>query len=342
MRCPKCGYVSFPDIKQCKKCGYRFALPTDRQGRNAPDFPASEGESLLGETPPQPLPSPHSVAPIAEFELPARGSSREDSGTDWAHEISGQVAGYRRRRSNLRRDAENNLSLQFSFDAETESEGPAAPASRLRGGQKIDLTFEDRGSSPGGLKRDSLPLARDLEERRRTPRAALQNASDFVLQADPIDASLNTVERNQDFNVSEPASAPLSRRFLAGVEDAGVLLAAGVLFAALFGLVGGKIHAAPLNFAVVVFLVGFWIFAYFGLFGALTLSTPGQSALGLSVRSLDGDPPTRQESLLRAFGYLVSIASFMLGFLWAAMDSDGLAWHDHISGTMLVEDDSGR
>lgn len=62
--------------------------------------------------------------------------------------------------------------------------------------------------------------------------------------------------------------------------------------------------------------------------------------MGLALRNLEGGSPTRQESLLRAFGYLVSIASFMLGFLWAAMDSDGLAWHDHISGTMLVERNS--
>lgn len=96
---------------------------------------------------------------------------------------------------------------------------------------------------------------------------------------------------------------------------------------------------APLSLGVLLALGVFWLFTYFAAFTLLTLSTPGQAMMGLWVRNFDGGIPTRQECLLRAFGYLVSIASVMLGFLWAAMDSDGLAWHDHISGTLLTEAD---
>lgn len=160
------------------------------------------------------------------------------------------------------------------------------------------------------------------------------------LRAESFDAALGAKGQEESFSIPELACAPLSRRFPAGVVDAILLLVAGAVFAALFTLVGGNIQTVPIDLAVVAFIAAFWIFIYFAVFSTLTLSTPGQSAMGLTVRSLEGGPPTRQEGLLRAFGYLVSIASFMLGFLWAAMDSDGLAWHDHISGTMLIEDES--
>lgn len=340
VRCPKCGYVSFPGLEQCRKCGYRFRLSPDPQGKRVADSVDPEAVGFLASSTAGSHPEPRSAEPLAEFELQSRGESREDSGVDWANEVSGRVASYRQRRANLRQEAEKNLNLQFSFETETESRASTAPASGLPGGREIDLTFESRGLVPGGVSLESLPLARGAEERRRTPRPGSQNVSDFRLQAETIDASLDAADRNQAFNVSDLGCAPLSRRFLAGVVDTVVLLVAGALFAALFTLVGGKIQAVPLNLVIVVFLASFWIFVYFGLFSALTLSTPGQSAMGLALRNLEGGSPTRQESLLRAFGYLVSIASFMLGFLWAAMDSDGLAWHDHISGTMLVERNS--
>ncbi|MGH9342610.1 MAG: RDD family protein [Terriglobia bacterium] len=150
-----------------------------------------------------------------------------------------------------------------------------------------------------------------------------------------LHANFATSPDEADF--SEPTAAPLHKRVLAGMADAGILLMAGCLFAGLFALVKGNLDSTPLDLIVAGFIAVFWIFVYFGLFTAVALRTPGQAAFGLSVSNLDGERPTRQEAFLRAFGYLVSLAALMLGFLWAAMDSDGMSWHDHISGTILVE-----
>jgi uncharacterized RDD family membrane protein YckC len=68
----------------------------------------------------------------------------------------------------------------------------------------------------------------------------------------------------------------------------------------------------------------------------VTFSTPGQTWMGLEVRNMEGFPPVPRESFLRAFGYLVSLSALMLGFFWAIADSDGLTWHDRISGTFLT------
>ncbi len=92
-----------------------------------------------------------------------------------------------------------------------------------------------------------------------------------------------------------------------------------------------------LPIAVLVFIAVFGLLAYFGLFTALTASTPGLLLMGLEVRNFDGALPTPGESMSRAFGYLVSIAALMLGFFWAVVDSEGLTWHDRISGTFITD-----
>jgi uncharacterized RDD family membrane protein YckC len=130
--------------------------------------------------------------------------------------------------------------------------------------------------------------------------------------------------------------APMGRRFLAGLLDGLVLLLGGGLFAFIFWRAGGHLTPVPLNLAVVAIIAIIFVWAYFGLFTALTFSTPGLSWMGIEVRNMEGWPPAPRESFLRAFGYLVSFSALMIGFFWALVDSDGLTWHDRISGTFLT------
>jgi uncharacterized RDD family membrane protein YckC len=108
------------------------------------------------------------------------------------------------------------------------------------------------------------------------------------------------------------------------------------LFALTFWFVGGHLTPGPLNIAVLAFIAAFFLFAYFGLFTALTSATPGLLWMGLEVRNMEGLRPTTPESFWRAFGYLVSIAALMLGFVWALVDGEALTWHDRMSGTFLT------
>ena len=118
------------------------------------------------------------------------------------------------------------------------------------------------------------------------------------------------------------------------------MVAAG-LFALIFWRAGGHLSAQPLNLVVVAFIVVVFIMAYFGIFTALTSTTPGLLWVGIEVRSQNGDFPTAKQAFWRAFGYLVSISALMLGFVWALVDSDGLTWHDRMSDTFLTEGESG-
>jgi uncharacterized RDD family membrane protein YckC len=130
--------------------------------------------------------------------------------------------------------------------------------------------------------------------------------------------------------------APLGRRFEAGLVDGLVLLLGAGLFALIFWRAGGHLTPDPRNLAIVALIAVIFVWTYFGLFTALTFSTPGLIWMGIEVRNMEGWQPTLRESFLRAFGYLVSISALMLGFLWALVDTEGFTWHDWISGTFLT------
>jgi uncharacterized RDD family membrane protein YckC len=130
--------------------------------------------------------------------------------------------------------------------------------------------------------------------------------------------------------------APIGRRFMAGLTDGLVLLLGAGLFTLIFRSAGGRFTLIPPNLAVVAVIGIIFVWTYFGFFTVLAFSTPGQALMGIEVRNMEGLPPTVPESFLRAFGYLVSLSAFMIGFFWAVVDSDSLTWHDRISGTFLT------
>ncbi len=73
MKCPKCGFVSYAGLEQCKKCGYPFvkAAPKGSSSSLTSLFP--EGVRLGSPTrPPEPLPEPREDSPQAEPELPTQ------------------------------------------------------------------------------------------------------------------------------------------------------------------------------------------------------------------------------------------------------------------------------
>ena len=242
------------------------------------------------------------------------------------------------------------------------------------GQENLDLEFEGREESetpePGGANVLEFPLGgedgfaeieRSAEEAAGPPpspagapeigdreilAAGDEPLGEFTLSLDsaPRGPLEIVIEPPGQEALDEPATleppplvvAGLASRFAAALLDGLSLALAGALFAVIFWRAGGRLSPIPANLAVVLVVALIVVFAYFSLFTALTSSTPGLALMGLQVRNMDGQPPTRQESLLRAFGYLVSLSSFLLGFFWAALDSDLLTWHDRISGTFLT------
>lgn len=81
------------------------------------------------------------------------------------------------------------------------------------------------------------------------------------------------------------------------------------------------------------------MFLYLTASTALAGRTWGMSVV--SLRAVDADtglPPTTKQSVGRAILYILSLATFGLGLLYALFDAEARTLHDHLSGTAVVRE----
>ena len=65
--------------------------------------------------------------------------------------------------------------------------------------------------------------------------------------------------------------------------------------------------------------------------------TPGKSAMNIKIVKANGAPLTGGDAFLRnIIGYFISGLFLVLGFIWAAFDSQKQAWHDKLANTYVV------
>ena len=74
---------------------------------------------------------------------------------------------------------------------------------------------------------------------------------------------------------------------------------------------------------------------YFLLFMLSTSQTPGMKMKNLEAVTREGFPLDPRSACKRGFGYFISIAPLLLGFVWALIDPEHLTWADKVSGTFL-------
>ena len=160
--------------------------------------------------------------------------------------------------------------------------------------------------------------------------------------------------------VALPQVASLGRRALAGAVNGSILVAGLLAFAAAFALTTG--HAAELRSSAAMLTLlrelagrapdqttlqlqsslmlaaaaidaGFLYLLYQGLFFSLNQATPGMRCARIALCTFEDENPTRPAMRRRILAVLLSACPFGLGFLWAALDEDRLAWHDRVSRT---------
>jgi uncharacterized RDD family membrane protein YckC len=350
--CPKCGFVSFPGLTECKKCGHRFV-----SGRAKPDASAPLSKSL-GESPAakareeEPVPTPPAFSPVSEPselpEIPAEPVIQSGAqAAPWREELAGRLEDHRKRRSRLRSNFDPGGTLDLAFgEAANGEEAEVLDAELIESpgsGDGIDLPIS--GSQDDVPILDSVPLEKPVDDVRVLTSAAVEAGEaplirpelesepvEIILESSPATSPAANPRRVQ----GSKHVAPLGRRFMAGLIDTLVLLIGVGLFALIFWVVGGHASRNPLNLVILGSITTLFVLAYFGIFTALSSSTPGLLWMDLEVQSLEGGAPSPRESFWRAFGYLVSFTSLLLGFVWAAVDSDHLTWHDHMSGTFIT------
>ena len=373
MKCPKCGFVSYAGLEQCKKCGYPFvkAAPKGSSSSLTTLFP--EGVRSASPPPAEPLPKPQENPPHAESELPTQQAPPpeptpewqdaskdelsaavrlrgDESSAHWREELSERVANFRNRRARLRPEVDSAGNLDLDFEDQDKPGDIRSLGDALETSEDKDSGFD--------LEIGESAVARD-EDGPTLEMVPSEESGDDMMQLDDPPARVEEMSlgepvapsRPMEIMVDSPTTAapeeeveeatgiflaPLGRRFLAGLTDAGVLLMGAAVFGIIFWRVCGRLSLAPLNIAVLGFVAVILIFAYFAVFTAIASATPGLLWVGCEIRNLRGDYPTARESFWRAFGVLVSLSALMLGFVWACFDSDGLTWHDRMSGTVIT------
>jgi uncharacterized RDD family membrane protein YckC len=315
--------------------------------------PSKAADEPLQDKPPQTVSDNAQLGFVPELrEDPAATAAlpHVQESLSWRQELSERVQRFRQRRARLRVETPQKDNLDFEFDR-SETSSPQEP-----GVEKI-LEFMQNDASTDAEIAPHAALEHDVRisgaetqerggERFEDLDSALPQAEEIAIEpASPADNRLEIVVGPQEVDAPTDGSqlelealpvAPLGRRFLAGLVDGLVLLVAGGIFALVFWGAGGHLTPIPPNLAILAVVAIIFVWTYFGLFTALTFSTPGLSWMGIEVRDMEGCPPAPPESFLRAFGYLVSVAALMIGFCWALVDSEGLTWHDRISGTFLT------
>lgn len=364
MKCPECGSVRIPGAKKCNICGNRFTRasgeadgvpplfhkpseeaidpsePDSQAGEDRMEFgePESGGRSMEWdwdlESPPQRSidPEEHEQKPKGLRETPP-----------WQTELAERVQEYRQRRAKLGKNIRTNHE-NLDFDFEPRVSKPEKPRPRVIEFPSAEEPMQPPRETPKRQPEFRSPGLEDLDitpKRKEDAPAQIRRGKEFRPEMGPLEielepsagASLTGIGKGED---SAMQVAPIGMRFFAGVLDALVLLLGAAVYGLIFWRTGGHFSQQPLELIAGGLIAVFFIFLYFGGCTAIASATPGLIWAGLEVRTFEGNSPRLSECFWRAFGYLVSMSALMLGFVWAAVDADGLSWHDRMSRTFLA------
>jgi|SRR5579872_6225222 len=179
--------------------------------------------------------------------------------------------------------------------------------------------------------------------RRRTPAVPkndLQADLEFLLPAPQGPRTLKTQVEAVIYCDAEVASP--KHRAIAAAIDGGMIFTGFGLFLFAFHMLGGMFR---FNRQTIPFFVG--LFGTLAMFyGVLWIwagrETLGMRWTGLRLIDFDGFPAGRRNRALRAVGACLSLSAAGLGLLWALVDEERLAWHDHMSKTFPTLEESNR
>ncbi|MGB7555164.1 MAG: RDD family protein, partial [Candidatus Korobacteraceae bacterium] len=131
-------------------------------------------------------------------------------------------------------------------------------------------------------------------------------------------------------------AAARAHRFYAALLDGGIVVAASGIFAAVgFKMLPGLTLTKPLLWTAAALPALLWaVYQYLLLvYGG---ATAGMRIAKIRLSTFKGEAPRRRERRQRVLALYFSMASFVMGLLWAFVDVDALCWHDRISRTYLT------
>ncbi len=110
----------------------------------------------------------------------------------------------------------------------------------------------------------------------------------------------------------------------------------GLVFGRTLGIDGAKLLTGELN--NIAWLVAILVaLSNMILLPLVTGRSLGKMAAGLRIVTSDGEHPSFGTMIFRqTLGYLLTLGSFGLGFLFSVFSSKGKSLHDYVSGTQVV------
>jgi uncharacterized RDD family membrane protein YckC len=203
------------------------------------------------------------------------------------------------------------------------------------------MLFQDRLSGKvipfGGILEPPPPKPKPVTRTSTRPlrRPGLANDAqpslDFLQPAPPAPRKLSTTVEAV-IVCDAPVAAPMHRACAAAIDGSMILIACG-LFLTVFYLMGGTFPmrkpAILVMGAAAILIAMFYGFVWVCAGG----QTPGMRAFRLTLINFDGYAPDPVSRWLRFLGACLGYCAGGLGLLWALLDEESLAWHDHISKT---------
>jgi uncharacterized RDD family membrane protein YckC len=182
------------------------------------------------------------------------------------------------------------------------------------------------------------PYHRGTAARRQTSRAATtarphHRRSEFQQTLGFPEAPAEVrIQPGEAIDCDAPVAGP-EHRLLSTVVDAGLILAAVVIFLVVFLLSGGQVTFDRQAFSFLLGVTAAIALFYRALWCLANGDSPGMRVAGLRLVDFDGKRPDREQRGVRQVASLLSVLSAGLGLIWALVDEEKLTWHDHISKT---------
>lgn len=321
MLCQHCGHWNDSKERRCEHCGRHIetsagTLPSRRMGLDRDEPP---------------------VVP-----LPAKGAKLPPPAPEWKQQLDQKLESYRERRSQSGLHDKPILAAQAA--AAGSNRPTIVPFSRATGqiDKPLSSGASDRRSPLSWRKVERSTSATSLPPLRKTPARAADTTGTLAERVQP--------ERPA---TPSPRAARITVRAMAGILDVTLILVALGVFFGVFHAVGDLLHldavavtlqwlvTEPVGVRAMVFVL-FTLMSFYWLFYVRFIGeTPGMTWVGLRIVSFDGASPSPSQLWTRAFGTVLSTAAAGLGFAWSVADEEQLTWHDRISKTLILQEESG-
>ncbi len=348
MNCPRCGHHAHADRAQCPDCAWTLSQPFEQPR-------------------PKPIPKPVAAEVLSFDDL--RPSELDDA-NEWSAEeppveIRETFETFRASPASRVEPIEPTVPVETFEPIEPVAQispahdsGPASQANQTTS-TIAEFSLEDFQTGPrqAALWRGGNSSSLHRRLRRDEPRQRMQSLGSAAVAVLPDEARweapskleyipIPLVQARLDFRPEDEAEqlaaqarAPVGARLLAAALDFGIAAKGIGLFIGLFSLMNGGFLTGRTGALIYVAAAFAITSAYFGFFTMTSTVTPGMRWRGLRAVTFEGKPLQFHHRLWRAFGYVVSTGTLLVGFLWAAVDEKRLTWHDYISGTFVTDRD---